>query len=1103
MSKRCMGCMELFDDELEVCPECGYIVGSHAEEAIHMEPGTLLRDRYIIGKVLGYGGFGVTYIAWDGKLEQKVAVKEYLPGEFSTRMPGQTCITVFSGDKSEQFRDGMKKFVDEAKRLAKFQNEAGIVRIIDSFEENSTAYIVMEYLKGETLTDFLKREGTVTAEKAIEMLTPIMESLQTVHESGLLHRDIAPDNIFLTETGEVKLIDFGASRYATTSHSKSLTVLVKPGFSPEEQYRSRGDQGPYTDVYSLAATMYRMITGKTPPDAMSRRAKYEQESKDILVPPHKLTKNITQAIDVALLNALNVQTGDRTQNIPEFIKELRSDPPAKRKYGKIKKIDIYMWPTWLKILVPSLLAVVLVFSGLLLTNIINFSKFTEEITIPENIVIVPDVEGIASGDAFKLIEDGKLQPRTAGTVESNYIEAGRIVLQNPIGGSFLSKNSEIMLTVSSGTEVLEAINGIATVPYLIWDTKETAIDKIEKAGLKVGSITEAFDESVETGCVISQSIDNGEQVDEGTSLDLVISLGPAAFELPDVKNLKLEEAEEKLSSLGLRVSVEYGSDDSVEKGCIISQDIPAGNDVRRGDEITIKVSSGKELIEVAGVVGKNKDEASSTLNNQGFKVKSLENYDADVEAGHVISQEPKEGSSQIKGAEIVLIVSKGAQPVSVNLSADNGDSNSVLTVKYKQNYGDLPTPSKSGHEFLGWYTDPSGGSRITSSSIVENLNSHTLFAHWNRIEYKLTVNYNNGIGSETITMHYGDSHRINKPEKTDYYCTKWTCGGSTVKQYSDKNDSSSFDFVFNYESNQTVNAEWERTAYTVVYDYDVPGSPKTVSHQVYNGDPYNHPAFDGPHKDYCMFMDWYTEKNGQGSRVNKTDIYTLHENQTLYAYWRPNDEQNWTPESEVQKLRNPKITAEKWVYTKTTDTSHWEKTGGGTHYYASYPDGFDTGNAYYSKYEKSALSGNEKAGVSKREVSNASFHTYIYWHWNYTLGDPNCTLNNRVVSSHKGEAARANDGKVYYPSHFSAFENTENYGQTDSSGTTAKDVYFCNTNNPPDVSWWWFRFEVYKQDYTDYKWVSDQKVETIESTTEVKEGNGISDVKKYVKYIPV
>lgn len=483
MSIRCLGCMELFKDGFEICPHCGFVVGTHAEEPIHMEPGTILQDRYVVGRVLGFGGFGVTYIGWDAKLEQKVAIKEYLPGEFSTRMPGQSQVTVLNGEKGEQFHDGLKKFVDEAIRLAKFQNESGIVRIFDSFEENKTAYIVMEYLEGETLTSYLMREKTIPEEQALSMLMPVMESLKVVHEEGQLHRDIAPDNIFLTKSGEVKLIDFGASRYATTTHSRSLTVIIKPGYSPEEQYRSRGDQGPYTDVYSIAATLYKMITGKTPPDAMERRAKYENENKDILEEPHKLNKNISINRENAILNAMNVRIEDRTPDIQSFINELNSDPPAKRRYGKIKKLDFYSWPLWLKIFIPVLLVAVLTLGVFLVSGVINFSRYTNEVVIPDNIVIAPDVEGMLKDEAIAAIESNDLLATVGGSVDSEYITAGKTITQTPVGGAFLEKNGTVVLMISSGKGVEEAVDGVSTVPYLIGDSKDDAIEKIKKAGL--------------------------------------------------------------------------------------------------------------------------------------------------------------------------------------------------------------------------------------------------------------------------------------------------------------------------------------------------------------------------------------------------------------------------------------------------------------------------------------------------------------------------------------------------------------------------------------------------------------------------------------------
>ena len=647
--------------EYTVCPYCGYVVGTPAEEAIHLSPGSKLHGRFLVGKVLGYGGFGVTYIGWDELLEQKVAIKEYLPSEFSTRMPGQTQVTVFNGEKEEQFRDGMKKFVDEAKRLAKFHHEDGIVQIYDSFEENSTAYIVMEYLEGETLKEYLDKMGTMPEDDAVALLMPVMTALKAVHAEGILHRDIAPDNIFLTNDGKVKLIDFGASRYATTSHSRSLTVIIKPGYSPEEQYRSRGDQGPYTDVYSLSATLYKMITGATPPDAMERRAKYEGESKDILVEPHKLNKKISVNRENAILNALNVRIEDRTQDIDQFIEELQADPPVKRRYGKIKKIDILRWPLWAKIVVPTAIGVFVILSILMATGVINFSRFTQKITIPDGVVVVPEVEGMASDDAIKEIENGQLLAVTAGTVESEYIEAGTIVLQNPIGGSYADVMSKVMLTVSSGGEVKEAVDGISTVPYVIWDSLEDAKEKLKTAGLGDPETTEEYDENVEEGHVISQSIAAGEEVEEGTIIKLVISKGPAPFAMPDVTGQMRQAATETLTNLGLTVSVDYETNRSVAEDSVLRQSISQGTNVRRGDTVILTVASRSETVTVPNVTGMSQTDAVRTLEDQGLSSNVLFNYSDTVANGNVIYQTPAGGTYQVKGTSVTIYVSQGRQ----------------------------------------------------------------------------------------------------------------------------------------------------------------------------------------------------------------------------------------------------------------------------------------------------------------------------------------------------------------------------------------------------------------------------------------------------------
>ncbi|MEG2770414.1 MAG: serine/threonine-protein kinase, partial [Oscillospiraceae bacterium] len=231
----CYGCMREIAGNETVCEHCGYVIDSTPKEPYHLIPGTIIQGRYLIGKVLGYGGFGVTYVGLDLVLEKKIAVKEYLPSDFSTRMPGQTLLTVYSGESGEQFADGLESFIQEARRLAKFNDVPGVVEIMDSFTSNNTAYIVMEFLEGETAKSRLEKNGLFSFEDAATLVVAILDVLEEVHKSGIIHRDISPDNIFITTEGEIKLLDFGAARYATTTHSKSLSVILKPGYAPEEQ----------------------------------------------------------------------------------------------------------------------------------------------------------------------------------------------------------------------------------------------------------------------------------------------------------------------------------------------------------------------------------------------------------------------------------------------------------------------------------------------------------------------------------------------------------------------------------------------------------------------------------------------------------------------------------------------------------------------------------------------------------------------------------------------------------------------------------------------------------------------------------------------------
>lgn len=528
MKYRCYGCMNEYQMDSWVCPNCGYDQRTLSDNALHMRPGSLLSNRYLIGKVLGFGGFGVTYLAWDHVLQQRVAIKEYLPSEFATRAAGKTEVTIFSGNKAQQFADGMNKFIEEAKRLAKFQNEQGIVRIYDSFEANNTAYIIMEFLDGETLADYLKRVGKVPVEQAIELLSPVINSLETVHKAGIIHRDIAPDNIFLTNDGQVKLIDFGAARYATTSHSRSLTVIIKPGYSPEEQYRSRGDQGPHTDVYALAAVLYRMITGEVPPDALERRAYMENKKKDTLVPPSKYCK-INKNQENAILNAMNIYAESRTGTAETLLNDLTSSAQIRRIKGKIKVLDLMKWPLWVKITVPTLGITAITAFVLLFTGAIDFGGNPLQVfTLGSNSVRVPNVVNSSIGVAQEKLEQNDLLSIISGREVSETVPANMVLRQGIDAGSVVDKGTEIDLYISAAPEI-EVEPGL--MPDLSYYTEAEAKSALESLGAET-LVEYEFSDDVAEGLVIRSSIGYGEPLPENEPVILYVSQGrdPAASE---------------------------------------------------------------------------------------------------------------------------------------------------------------------------------------------------------------------------------------------------------------------------------------------------------------------------------------------------------------------------------------------------------------------------------------------------------------------------------------------------------------------------------------------------------------------------------------------
>lgn len=307
----CMGCMRPCDTP--VCPVCGWHSEMRPANDYCLPPETRLQGRYVVGRVLGYGGFGVTYLGWDSTLNVKTAIKEYFPTGLAVRHPDR-CTVFAAGAQRERYQNGLERFLSEARDLARFDDHPGIVGVRDFFADNGTAYMVMQYLEGWTLKAFLALQPakTMSFAGALRVLLPILQALDSVHGKGLVHRDVSPDNLYLTRQGQVKLLDFGAARETAMAQEQSVSVVLKPGYAPLEQYQSHGRQGAWTDVYAAAATLHFLITGEAPPDAISRAA------AETLQLPSQMGADLSPAAEDVLLCALSLYPEDRFQSVAEF-----------------------------------------------------------------------------------------------------------------------------------------------------------------------------------------------------------------------------------------------------------------------------------------------------------------------------------------------------------------------------------------------------------------------------------------------------------------------------------------------------------------------------------------------------------------------------------------------------------------------------------------------------------------------------------------------------------------------------------------------------------------------------------------------------------------
>ena len=353
MFLRCYGCMRKLPAADEACPHCGYDRRAATFNRNHLTPGSELNDRYVIGRALGLGSFGNTYIGWDTRENVRVTIKEFLPSTIAYHRAGDQQVQFYSPEGRALFEKGLQTFSDETAVLRRLTDGECVNRILDYVSENGTGYAVMEYMSGETLKARLAQCRTVGFDEAMDILAPVLRTLDLAHRNGLLHRDISPDNIFLCDDGRVKLLDFGSAQFDLLQGS-DVSVVLKNGYSPPEQYVPHMLVGPWTDVFGAAATLYKMLTGIVPPDAMQRR------HEDVLMRPSDLDCALPPEAETALLRALSLQPEDRYATAQAFLNALTQEDGES---GESKRLPKAVWFVLIAVLAAAAVLMAVMLSG--------------------------------------------------------------------------------------------------------------------------------------------------------------------------------------------------------------------------------------------------------------------------------------------------------------------------------------------------------------------------------------------------------------------------------------------------------------------------------------------------------------------------------------------------------------------------------------------------------------------------------------------------------------------------------------------------------------------------------------------------------------------
>ena len=543
----CMGCMREIGDE-PMCPHCKYVKGTD-QVAPYLPVHTVIGGRYVIGKLLEYNGDGATYIAWDSSEEKAVKIREFLPDTLCGRRPGEKQVTVMSGCELT-FSDCMADFLELWHKLARMSGLSALENVLDVFEENLTAYAVLEHIESISLRTYLLRnsEGYISWEKARGLFMPVLSTLGMLHTAGIIHRGISPVTLRIGRDRKMRISGFSVWQ-ARTARS-DLTVQLFPGYAAVEQYGFEGKQGPWTDIYSFAATLYRALIGTDPIEATERL------TNDRLMVPGKFAEQLPAYVINGLINALQILPEDRTRSVEQLRAELSASPAATASDFVNSSTEIPRAPVKssaekkqpAKKPAQNKKAVrkpsgknsqkdenkMIVIRTALISAIVCLVIF---------LIVV-----LAAGDKLGL---SPAEPETEITTSSEMVDVPNFVNRN---------YSEVMAT-----------------PY--W-TSNFNFTKVEE-----------YSDTVTKGIIIKQSVQSESKVNKGTTIVLTVSKGVEQFALPNVIGMDYEEAKEKLQESKFKVKREYIENDGTHTAEEVQSvlDMTIGMTYSKGTTVTLLV----------------------------------------------------------------------------------------------------------------------------------------------------------------------------------------------------------------------------------------------------------------------------------------------------------------------------------------------------------------------------------------------------------------------------------------------------------------------------------------------------------------------------------